>query len=722
MGSKNKSVTVGYRYYIGMHQVYAMSPDDFPVQEITKIRVGEKTVWTGSQTANGTATINDPSAFGGEAKEGGVVGSVDVEFGRAAQTVNSYLSAKLTGMPVPAFRGVLALVLRQVYVAALNPYIKPWAIFARRNSSPWYTAKSAIGADMNPVHIIRDALSNPHYGLAVPGGRIDETSFQAAADTLYTEGLGLSVFWQDNRQSVEDFIGGILEIIDASLYEDQATGKWKLKLARNDYSIPSLPVFDVSNVIRVERFSQPLPGELVSEVIVKYRDRDTGKAGSVSAHDIAILAIQGGRPVKSQRDFEAIPTGDLAGKIAAREQRQLGTPLAKATLIVNRQAWNLNIGDVFRWTWAPYGISEMVMRVAGVGRGSLTDGRIRIECVQDIFSVASAIYSAPPASGWTSPISAPAACPSRLMLEAPYWVVAREIIGESPILLGEIDPLAGLLMSMGSRPSGDAYDYRLLTRTGSAAYVDRGPGAFCPMAELSAAVAQGDTSFALVNGVDLDLVQAGTWAAINGELVKVVSLVGSTLTVSRAVLDTTPQAHASGSKIFFADTSKAVDTTEWASGQTVNAKLLTRTGLGTLAEGSAPTDSLVMAARFDRPYAPGFTRINSVSYPTSATGDLSITWAHRDRTQQTAYLVEQSEANIGPEAGVTYTVRIYNAQTGGTLIRTYSGITGTSQIYTVAQATTDNGGSKPANLRVEIESVRASVTSWQKQIRAFSWI
>lgn len=721
MGSK-KSVTVGYRYYIGMHQVYAMSPPAFPVQEVSRIRVGEKTVWTGSIMANGTLSVNAPNAFGGESKEGGVSGSVDVEFGGSSQPVNGYLYGKLTGMPVPAFRGVLALVLRQVYVAALNPYIKPWAIFARRNSSPWHPAKSAIGPDMNPVHIIRDVLTNPDYGLAVPGGRIDDASFQAAADTLYAEGLGLSVFWQDNRQSVEDFIGNILEIIDASLFENQATGQWTLKLARNDYSIGSLPVFDTSNVIRVERFSQPLPGNLASEVIVRYRDRDTGKPGSVSAHDIAVLAIQGGRPVKVQRDFEAIPTGDLAGKIAARELRQLATPLAKATLIVNRQAWNLNIGDVFRWQWAPYGIDEMVMRVAAVGRGSLTDGRIRIECVQDIFSVANAIYSAPPASGWTSPISAPAASPSRLMMEAPYWVVAREIIGESPTLLGEVDPLAGLLMSAGSRPTSDAYDYRLMTRSGSAAYVDRGAGAFCPVADLSVGVGQSDTTFILANGVDLDLVQPDTWAAINGELVKVVSLVGSTLAVSRAVLDTTPQAHASGSKIFFADLYKAVDTTEWASGQTVNAKLLTRTGLGTLAEGIAPTDNLVMGARFNRPYAPGNVKINAVAYPSSASGDLTITWAHRDRTQQTAYLVEQGDGNIGPETGVTYTVRIYNAQTGGTLIRTYSGLTGTSQAYTEAQAATDNGGTKPANLRIEMESVRGSVTSWQRQIMAFAWL
>jgi len=128
-----------------------------------------------------------------------------------------------------------------------------------------------------------------------------------------------------------------------------------------------------------------------------------------------------------------------------------------------------------------------------------------------------------------------------------------------------------------------------------------------------------------------------------------------------------------------------------------------------------------MASRFNRPYAPGNVLINTVAYPASVAGDLSITWAHRDRTLQTAYIVEQSEASIGPEVGTTYTVRIYNAQTGGTLRRTYSGITGTSQAYTVAQATTDNGGVKPANIRVEVESVRDGYVSLQKHQIPAAW-
>lgn len=719
MGS-SKSVTVGYRYHVGMHQVYALSPASAPVTAVKKIRVGDKDAWTGNVTNNTQISINQPELFGGDKKEGGVVGAIDIAFGGAAQTVNDYLAARLTGYPLPAFRGVLGLVLRSPQVSALNPYIKPWSAYLSRINGGFYPAKAAIGENMNPAHIIYEVLTSYEFGIGLASGDIDIPSFTAAADTLHSEGLGLSLFW-GGEQSAEDFIDYIRQHIDASLAHRPSTGKLTLSLARANYVLADTPILDASNVLRVDRFSQPLPGELTSEVQVKFEDQATGEAGSVTVQDIAVLAMQGNASVPVVRDYQGIPDATLAAKIALRELRQLATPLARAEVLCTRAAWNLNVGEVFRLRWTPLGIVEMVMRVAEVDYGTLTDGRIAIVAVQDIFRTADTVIGVPSASGWASPVSAPAAAPVRLAIEAPYWVVAREIVGDFSTLLADIDPLSGLLVAAGSRPSGDAYDYRLLTRSGAAAYVDRGAGAFMPTAILVGAIGRTETVLTISGGVDLDFVEANTWAHLDGELVKIVSVTSSALTCRRGVLDTVPTPHASGVAIHFAEDFKGIDTTEWSSGQTVNAKLLTRTGLGNLLEAAAPVDSVTMAQRFIRPYAPGYVRINSVSYPTSSTGDLSITWAHRDRTLQTAYLVEQTEASIGPEPGTTYTIRIYNAQTGGTLIRTYSGITGTSQAYTQAQAAADNGGTKPANLRIEIEALRSTYTSWQRQVVPFAW-
>ena len=720
MGS-SKAQIVGYRYYVGMHLVFGLSPKTAPVTAVKRIRVGEKDAWSGNVTSNTQIAINQPNLFGGDQKEGGVVGTFDVEFGGAAQAVNSYLASKLSGYPLPAFRGLLGLVLRSPQLSALNPYIKPVSIYASRINGGFYPAKAAIGESMNPAHILYELLTLPEFSIGAASSDLNVASFQAAADTLYAEGFGLSFLWEDERPT-EEFIDLIRQHIDGALYPDPATGQLTLKLVRDDFVLGDLRILDSSNILRIERFSQPLPGELVSEVQVKFEDQATGAAASVTAQDIAVLEMQGGASVPVVRNYPGIPDSTLAGKVALRELRQLATPIARAEITCTREAWDMHIGQAFRLQWPPLGIDDMVMRVADIDYGTLHNGRITLSVVQDVFRVADTQIGVPPATGWASPVSSPAAAPVRLAMEAPYWVVAREVLGDQGGLLADVDPLSGLLLAAGSRPSGDAYDFRLYTRAGSSAYADRGNGAFMPAAVLASAIGRTDTVLPISGGVDLDFVDADTWAHIDGELVKVVSVTAATLTVKRGVLDTVPAPHAAGVTIHFADDSKAIDGTEWSDGQTVNAKLLTRTGLGTLLEASAPVDSVVMNQRFIRPYAPGNVLVNTVAYPASVTGDLTIAWAHRDRTLQTAYLVEQSEASIGPEVGTTYTIRIYNAQTGGTLIRTYSGVTGTSQAYTAAQATTDNGGTKPANIRIEVESVRGGYVSWQMHVIPCTWL
>jgi hypothetical protein len=137
--------------------------------------------------------------------------------------------------------------------------------------------------------------------------------------------------------------------------------------------------------------------------------------------------------------------------------------------------------------------------------------------------------------------------------------------------------------------------------------------------------------------------------------------------------------------IWFADGFQEIAPTEYAVGETVNARLLTVTGKGTLALASAPTALLTMNRRQNRPYPPGNVTINNVAYPAVVKGGLLISWAHRDRLSQTVSLVPQSTGNIGPEPGVTYTLRLYGKT--GSLRRTYSGLTGTGQTYTLAEDT-----------------------------------
>jgi hypothetical protein len=76
-GKGQQEYTVGYWYGLGMHMALCHGP----VDDVTEIIVGEKTAWTGSVTGNGSLSISRRDLFGGEEREGGVDGTLDVMFG-----------------------------------------------------------------------------------------------------------------------------------------------------------------------------------------------------------------------------------------------------------------------------------------------------------------------------------------------------------------------------------------------------------------------------------------------------------------------------------------------------------------------------------------------------------------------------------------------------------------------------------------------------------------
>ncbi|WP_323033198.1 hypothetical protein [Paracoccus sp. (in: a-proteobacteria)] len=111
---------------------------------------------TGASNAGaggGRIRIDKPDLFGGESREGGIVGDVDVLMGGPGQGANDYLAGRMGG-EVPAYRGLCSLVLRQVYLG-INPYLKPWAVRVTRvltgeaGEAQWYPEKAAIVPEAN---------------------------------------------------------------------------------------------------------------------------------------------------------------------------------------------------------------------------------------------------------------------------------------------------------------------------------------------------------------------------------------------------------------------------------------------------------------------------------------------------------------------------------------------------------------------------------------------
>lgn len=717
MGGKSGSVTVGYRYYAGMHLALCHGPID----SLNKIVVGERVAWSGAQTSSGQITINQPELFGGDDREGGIVGAVDLVMGDASDGQNDYLVSQL-GATVPAFRGVVSLILRQPQLSALNPYIKPWSaeltrIIRRSDGSPqWYSTKAAINGDMNPAHVIHECLTDRVWGRGYGLSDIDDTAFRAAADTLYTEGFGISLLW-DQSQDIDALIERVLQHIDGSLYVSPRTGLFTLKLTRDDYNIATILTLDESNILALESFERTLPEELVNQVTLSYHDRATDKSVSIAVQDIAGIERNFGEIKDAKVSYEGVTNGALAARLAMRDLRQLSSTLAKVTLVANRAAASLNIGDVFKLAWPELQIEQIVCRVVQVSFGTLTDGRVRITCVEDVFGLPDAVYFAPASSGWLDPRQAPVAATNAAVGELPYWTLIREITGESTTAQSEIDPLGGVLTVYSPRPSAPAINYTVVTRQGSAAFAKVGVGDFAPSGLLVNAIGQTETALTLTNRVDLDLVQLNTYAMIDQEFVAVKTINASTgaVTVDRGVLDTVPAAHAAGARMTFIEGAQFFTNTQYLEGESLQAKVLPSTGIGTFAEGSATALNYTFAKRQIRPYPPGRVRVNGSDYSVSfITGAVTVSWAHRSRLLQTAYLVTQSESSIGPETGTTYTVRIYGE--AGSLRHTESGLTGTSWTYPIATEVSESGLGRPnESLLIKLEAVRDGHTSWQAQ-------
>lgn len=720
--SSGKKQTTGYKYGFAIH----MGLSRGPVNVIKEARVGDLTVWQGAETENNEVSINKPDLFGGDTKEGGIVGTLTMMFGAATQSVSNTIKSLMGGF-VPDFRGVTTLFYRG-QISSNNPYPKQWDIRTARWSAgwdidetdgyrtgPWYEPKARIvladGAidAMNPAHIIYECYTNRDWGRGYHPTLLHEASFTAAANTLCAEGFGLCILW--NRQTdIEEFINTVLSHIGGVVYPDPETGQIALKLIRADYDPGTLPVFTYDSGI-LEASEDETGGEdsSFSEIIVKYVDPIAKAEASVIEQNAALMQANG--EIKSTTaSYPGIPTAELAHRVARRDlDLQLATRRQK--LIMDRRAWKLTIGTPFKISLPDRGISEMIVRVGEYTEGAFTDGRITLKVVEDYFGLPATGYTSPVESGWTPPdMSTPAA--TARVEEATYRDLA--------VLLSSADRAAlaadaSYISVLAVQPTGTAIYYDLATAAAGESITVRGSGDWTPLAPLAASVGPYDTVFDIEDGVGLTDAQPGEVALIGDEIVGIVSvdLDAFQITVKRGCVDTLPKAHDVGAYVWFYDGLAGSDQREYATGEDIEVRVLTATGSQRLAIDDAPSETITLVGRQGRPYPPGDLRVNGdpcflLPLPAYA-GEVELVWTHRDRLLQDDALVAHEDASIGPETGTTYTVRVYD---DATLLRTVAGITAAGWTYTSGMIATD-GEPTAGAWWFEVEAERDGLASFQ---------
>jgi hypothetical protein len=804
---------VGYRYIMALHSGISRGP----VNEFNEIRVGDLEVWNGNMTVTGSDTINAPEAFGGDEKEGGIVGTFRLFMGDPDQVIDSIITDNMEGdNPVPPWRGTCTFFFYG-QIGSNNPYPKSWKFRVRRstagwdNNNPWYpeTCKIVLAQDamvtltfiaqpedkqyivinginayfreaekageydvkiggsidetvqnfgdmvnfyadtvgatavvsgniielrgteeipvvetpfafvlnkpadgdihaMNPAHIIYECATNNVWGRGLPASMIDDAGFRAVADRLYAENFGLCIRW-NRADDIDRFVQSVVDHIGAAVYVSRTTGLLTLKLLRNDYDPDALVAFNFTNgLIDITEDQTSSTDTMLNEIIVEYNDPITDKIGQVRVQNLASFQALGSL-VSQTVQYHGCATATMALKLAQRDLELHSSELRRLNLKFTRVAWKISPGDVIKINVPSRGIDNLLLRVGEVTEDPVTGEAVSVKAVQDVFGLPETTIVDPQETFWKPPDRTARVITERKLTEMTYFDLADTLPSTS-----DITPDTGWIKMFARQPSGASIQYDLQSKTSSEAYATRTTAGFDATATLVGALSHYDTSLLFTGGSQMTALSPGDVVYVDDEYMRLdgIDVTASTLTVARGVADTIPAAHADKTRLWVQTAMPTTDFRDYAQGEEVFVRLLTRTTTSILDPAYPDEDSIVITPRQGRPYPPGDMRVNDTPFAEHhhvIDGDITLSWTHRDRIVQGNTLLEHGAASTGPEPGTTYTVRVYGPD-GVTLLHTESGLSGTDWTYTRGAAMSDGD---PSVMWFRVESVRDSYISHQ---------
>lgn len=242
-----------------------------------------------------------------------------------------------------------------------------------------------IDGEANPADAIYDLLTAIFGKLGLPVERIDLVTFAAVASVLAAEGHGYSRAVSD-VQDAEEVINEICKQIDAVVYEDPADLKIKIKLIRGDYDPATVPVLTPDNCRAVKNAAAGGWVNLVNKIRVVFLDRqERYKENSAIAHNLANAVGQDGQVREVVLRMPGVCNAALAEEIASRELSIRSRPVIKCRAIADRTFRNVVVGDVVALVWPDDNIDGLLFRVANAERGTLENGEVALDLLQDFF-------------------------------------------------------------------------------------------------------------------------------------------------------------------------------------------------------------------------------------------------------------------------------------------------------------------------------------------------
>ena len=741
----SKKVTTGFNYYLGVQLVFAygecdefieLRADDKPLTLVqTVVKNGDK--WIPGAAASKAFTggvcpfwICSPTVMDNGDPPEGVVGQCKLYQGTFTQPFNLYLQQQWGETETSAFRPLVHLVMEKCYLGN-SETPPPIALIARRCPNPLAltAGRHNVNGDANIACVAYEIMTNMLYGMKINGSKIDFASFVDCGNVLAAEGLGVSMLIQ-TAMSGRDLLAEVLRHADGVIYPDPVTGLYTMKLARADYDVEDLLVFDDSNIDDDSfEFSRASWENTKNNIIVKYTDRATFDVKPVQYQDLANIDIRNGYIDSEEIDFLGFSNAAAALRVAARACKTRSSPLLRVQFNTNRKGYQLRPGSVFLLTKQSRNLTGLVMRVIDISYGTLDDPTIKVTACEDIFAVNAIAYSPPPDSGWTPVMGDPVAFNRQGAFELPY-----EFAGTDGVYVGTLASATtggdmGYDIYSGNA-SGDAnLSYKdttadftasgVLVSTYSSGTPARDPTGFQinsarHMVEVTSVnedeLLQGDSIALIISGAGRELVAFKAVADAGGGVYTISDVI-------RGVYGTTALTHAAGAIVWFLSSGFAVENqASRVAGTTVYLKYPSKNGRGVLPLASAVQLSLALTGIAAKPYAARYLTVNGTVNPASVTGNALLRWEFVNPAVRGGRISVAGSGSDPVTADVTFTVRVF---VNNVVVRTITGLTVPQFEYTVAMRLADSTNTAH-QVKFGVTVVRGSQSATETQNTNFT--
>ena len=774
INGRNLKTTIqkGFKYYLGYQQVICWSSKN---TRLKKIYMNENLIWEGNvgreeqQGAAFIIPIDDENLFGGMDESGGFKGEIHVYFGGDTQMPDGWMikemqrdtvQEELRGL-TPAYRTFLSVVVPTAYVGKQATVPTMWYEI---EDIPNNLGLEKIGDDANPAEVLYEMHVNKDWGLAEADDLINIIALRQIGEKLQKEKVGISVPLT-SITTAGQLIDSICDHINAVKFSEPSNGLLTYKLIRNDLAeyktglkppeeekdLKDMVFLNESNIISIS-FTRLDWRETVSEIEATFTDRAAlYETGSLSDSDSANVEINNGIITSKSYSYPYFTTAEQALWAVKRELMQQGYPLAAISIEGNRMLYQLRIGDVICLDFPPYGIKSMLCRVIDVNLGDFQEGKINIELLEDIFSLAKTDFGFSNSTEWKPAPLYPTGVQLFTYVELPYEImkvadtyvfamaVQPDIVTENWTIWrkkAESEFMTTNTMSKWTAAARLVYDYDEFTDAEDMIGIE--------IIDLGGI--ENLRLTALTNS-ETDIVSArrgGKVLMIGDELMawsNIIPMPNGHYKIEgliRGIFDTVPQAHGNGDIIYFFQSGHYANVTTGGpvclAGNTVDEfyNITTNTVEHQEDFDKDKVRNLSTVRRAERPAPPGKIRMTAhllydALHRDIIAGDLSITWVPRNKrisygcVGQSDEIDYWSQLNFEPPETLTYLVQVYN---DATLLKEYT-YAGTVNEFDYAWADRVKDGENLAGIlgetTIKIYAKLNDLLSYQPQVRKFKW-